>query len=156
MWIFIIGKLAIAGFWLMLSCTNAVSAQALGGHFAVNLDTGNLHLGVDGHVPLADLSPTVQLGIWPSFAHVFIEDGHDVELLGCDVPFEFQLQNSIITPFVAPGLGLAFYGGSTLKLNAIGGMFFEVGHHLRPFTSLALRFVNGTYVDMLAGLLLEL
>src|SRR4051794_22573970 len=96
--------------------TVAAQAQSLGGHFGVNLDTGNLHLGVDGYVPLSALSPRVRISIWPSFAHVFVDDGHDVELLGCDVPFEFQLERSVVTPFVAPGIGLAFYGDTTLKV----------------------------------------
>lgn len=132
----------------------AARAQSVGPHLGVNLDHGNVHLGLSVHVPIVDLSQRVRLGLWPSYAHVFIHEGHDVELLGVDVPFEFRLERSVVTPFVAPGLGLAFYGETTLKLNAIGGAFFDVGHHLRPFTALALRFVRGTYVDLLAGLMI--
>jgi hypothetical protein len=139
---------------LVLGCAPTVArAQSVGPHLGVNLDHGNVHLGLSVHVPIVNLSERVRLGLWPSYAHVFIHEGHDVELLGVDVPFEFRLERSLVTPFVAPGLGLAFYGETTLKLNAIGGAFFDVGHHLRPFTALALRFVRGTYVDLLAGLM---
>lgn len=129
---------------------------AVGPHLGINLDHGNLHLGGDIVIPIAPLSQNVSFGVWPSYAHVFIEDGHDVELLGCDFPFMFKLDNSIVTPFVAPGLGLAFYGDTSLKLNVIGGTFFETNSTVRPFVALALRFIDGTFVDLLGGVLFEL
>jgi hypothetical protein len=128
---------------------------ALGGHLGVNLDHGNVHLGVDGLVPLAELSPRVQLGLWPSFAHVFIHEGHDVELLGVDLSFSFNALSRVATPFVAPGLGLSLGHESTVKLNVLGGVLFDLGP-VKLFSSLALRFVRGTYVDLLAGALFEL
>jgi hypothetical protein len=135
----------------------AASAQVdLGAHAGINLDEGNPHLGVDVVIEVAQLSPNVTLGVWPSYAHVFIENGHDVELLGCDFPFEFKIDDSIITPFAAPGLGLAFYGDESLKLNLIGGMFLEAGGGVRPFADLAIRLINGTFVDLLFGVVFEL
>lgn len=133
------------------------SAQvAVGLHGGINLDHGNLHLGADVVVMLAELSPSVSLGIWPSYAHVFIDDTDDVELFGVDFPFTFEL-DAPVTPYVAPGLGLGFQGGdSFLKLNVIGGVFFEAGGGVRPFVELALRFIDGTYVDLLAGIVFEL
>ena len=130
-------------------------AWAVGGHVGLNLDHGNVHIGGDLHFPLVQLAPSVRFSIWPSIAHVFIEDGHDVELLGMDFPFEFQLQNSIVTPFVGPGLGLAIHEHADLKLNVICGIFLEAGRGVRPFAELALRFINGTYVDFLTGVLFE-
>ncbi len=130
-------------------------AVAIGPHGGVNLDVGSLHLGADLVLELADVSPSVKLAIWPSYAHVFIDDGHDVELFGVDFPFVFPL-DSAVTPFVGPGLGLAFYGDTSLKVNIIGGLFFETGSAVRPFTELAVRLVNGTFVDLLAGVLFEL
>lgn len=130
--------------------------QAIGPHGGVNLDTGNLHLGADFVMPLAELSSGVHLAIWPSYAHVFIDDGHDVELFGCDFPFLFTLDGSVVTPFVGPGLGLAFYGDTSLKVNLIGGVFFETGSPVRPFAELAIRLVDGTFVDLLGGVLFEL
>jgi hypothetical protein len=130
-------------------------AVAIGPHAGVNLDVGSLHLGADLVLELADVSPNVKLAIWPSYAHVFIDDGHDVELFGVDFPFVFPL-DSAVTPFVGPGLGLAFYGDTSLKVNLIGGLFFETGSAVRPFTELAVRLVNGTFVDLLAGVLFEL
>lgn len=129
---------------------------ALGPHGAINLDRGDPHLGFDVVVPLAQLSPSVQLGVWPSYAHVFVDDGHDVELLGCDFPFVFALDGSSVSPFFAPGLGLAFYGDTSLKVNLIGGALFDTGGPVRPFAALAVRLVDGTFVDLLGGVLFEL
>jgi hypothetical protein len=129
---------------------------AIGPHLGINLDHGNLHIGADLLVDIVQLSPSVTLGVWPSYAHVFIEDGHDVELLGCDFPFIFEIDGSILEPFLAPGLGLAFYGDTSLKLNVIGGTFFEASSTVKPFVALALRFIDGTFVDLLGGVLFVL
>jgi len=143
---------------LILAAPPEVQAQrvAVGPHLGINLDHGNLHVGGDVLILLAELSPSVTVGIWPSYAHVFIEDGNDVELLGCDFPFMFKIDNSIFTPFAAPGLGLAFYGDTSLKLNLIGGTFFETNSSVRPFVAMAIRLIDGTFVDLLGGVLFEL
>ena len=134
-----------------------VRAQvAIGPHAGINLDVGSPHLGGDVIVTLSQLSETVSVGVWPSYAHVFIDDGHDVELFGVDFPFMFQLEGGIVTPFAAPGFGLAFYGDTSLKVNLIGGLFLEAGGGVRPFGELAIRLVNGTYVDLLFGVVFEL
>lgn len=128
---------------------------SLGGHLGVNLDHGNVHLGVDALIPIKQITPRAQLALWPNFAHVFIHDYHDVELLGFDVPFIFNHISDVVSPFVAPGLGLSIGDESTVKVNAIGGVFFQLGR-VRPFTAVAVRFVRGTYVDWLAGVLVDL
>ena len=136
---------------------NGARAQvAIGPHVGINLDGGSLHLGADVVVMLTQLSENVSLGVWPSYAHVFIDDGHDVELFGVDFPFMFRVQDSIVTPFAAPGLGLAFYGDTALKVNLIGGLFLEAGNGIRPFGALAVRLVNGTFVDLSFGVVFEL
>jgi hypothetical protein len=142
--------------WLPVNAAHAYTFEA-GGHGGVNLDLhGDLHLGVDLLFPLAQLSPSVQLSLWPSFAHVFIHDAHDVELLGCDFPFQFRLGESIVSPFVGPGLGLAIFGKTPIKLNVIGGIFVDAGRGVRPFAELALRFIEDTYVDLLFGVVFEI
>jgi len=146
----VLAALAIA------SAARAETNVAIGPHLGINLDHGNLHLGGDLLIEVAQLSPSVTLGIWPSYAHVFIEDGHDVELLGCDFPFIFEIDGSIVEPFLAPGLGLAFYGDTSLKLNLIGGTFFETHSSVRPFVAIAIRLIDGTFVDLLGGVLFEL
>jgi hypothetical protein len=128
---------------------------SLGGHLGVNLDHGNVHLGVDALIPIKQITPRTQLSLWPNFAHVFIHDYHDVELLGFDVPFIFNHISDVVSPFVAPGLGLSIGDESTVKVNAIGGVFFQLGR-VRPFTAVAVRLVRGTYVDWLAGVLVDL
>jgi hypothetical protein len=135
---------------------NRVQAWAAGGHLGLNLDEGDIHIGGDLLFPIAELSPNVRLSVWPSVAYVFVHDGHDVLLLGADLPFEFLLRDSIVSPFVGPGLGLAINDQAQLKLNVIGGLFINTNAGVRPFGELALRFVRGTYVDLLFGVLFEL
>ena len=130
-------------------------AWAGGGHLGINLDEGNIHLGGDLLFPLVDVSPDVRLSIWPSAAFVFVHDGHDVILFGGDLPFEFRLANTIVAPFVGPGLGLSIQREVNLKLNVVGGIFIDPASGVRLFTELALRFVRGTYVDLLFGVLFE-
>jgi hypothetical protein len=127
----------------------------LGAHLGVGLDNGSIHLGGDGYFPIAKLSPAVQLAIWPSAAFV-INDGPDGVLLCADFPFEFEIENSIVAPFVGPGLGVGIFNGdAVVKLNIVGGLFIDTGT-VRPFAELALRFIDGTFVDLLAGVLVEL
>lgn len=141
-----------------LVCAAAPSrayAFELGAHVGVGLDAGSVHLGGDGLFPIAELSPSVRLSIWPSAAFV-INDGPDGLLLGADFPFEFEIANSIVSPFVGPGLGVGIFNSdAVVKLNIIGGVFIDAGS-VRPFAELALRFIDGTYVDLLAGVLFEL
>ena len=134
---------------------NTAHAFAVGGHVGLNLDHGDVHLGVDLLFPLTDLSPSVQLALWPSFAHVF-RSGHDVELLGVDLPFFFRIENTPLIPFVGPGLGLAINDDVNLKLNVITGAFLETSSPVRPFGELALRFINGVFVDLLFGVVVDL
>ena len=140
--------------WIPSSTAHAL---AVGGHVGLNLDHGDVHLGADLLIPLTEVSPSVQLALWPSFAHVFRGGGaHDVELLGVDLPFFFRIENTPLTPFVGPGLGLAIYDVVSLKLNVITGAFLETNSPVRPFGELALRFINGVFVDLLFGVVVEL
>jgi hypothetical protein len=132
-----------------------VSAFEAGAHVGVGLDTGSIHLGGDLLFPIADVSPTVRLSIWPSAAFV-INDGSDGVLLGADFPFEFGIADSIVSPFVGPGIGVSIFGDdAAVKLNVVGGLFIGTGS-VRPFAELALRFIHGQYVDLLVGVLIEL
>jgi hypothetical protein len=132
----------------------ALAWQA-GGHVGVGLDTGSLHLGGDLLFPLVRASSSVQLSIWPSVAFI-ITDGPEGVLLGGDFPFEFLIADSIVRPFVGPGVGVSIFDEhAQVKLNVVGGLFIDAGA-VRPFAELALRFIQGTYVDLLAGVLFEL
>lgn len=144
--------LLCASAWLP---SHTAHAFAVGGHAGLNLDRGDVHIGADLLIPLAEVSPAVQLALWPSFAHVFRE-GHDVELLGADLPFLFPMDGVPLTPFVGPGLGLAIYEDVSLKLNVITGAFLETRSPVRPFGELALRFIRGVFVDLLFGVVIEL
>jgi hypothetical protein len=145
-----------AGVWLQSGSARAFSGLSLGGHLGINLDRADFHVGFDMLLPMVDLTPTVQWALWPSLAHVFVRHGHDVELLGLDAPFLFNLASVPIVPFVGPGFGLAVYDQVSLKLNVIGGLFFNPAGRVRPFGELAIRFIDGTFVDALFGVLIEL
>jgi hypothetical protein len=146
-----------AGVWLESSSpARALEGISLGGHLGLNLDRGDFHIGFDIVIPVVDLSPMVQWVVWPSIAHVFVRHGHDVELFGVDGPFVFNLARVPITPFVGPGLGLAVYEDVSLKFNVIGGLFVETHSPVRPFGEIAIRFIAGTFVDALFGVVIEL
>jgi hypothetical protein len=146
-----------AGVWVESSgSAHALDGISLGGHLGINLDRADFHVGFDVVIPAVDLSPMVQWAVWPSIAHVFVRHGHDVELFGVDGPFVFNLRNVPITPFVGPGFGLAVYEDVSLKFNVIGGLFVETHSPVRPFGTIALRFIDGTFVDALFGVVVEL
>lgn len=149
------GWAALALFCVWLHSGSA-HALAVGGHVGLNLDRGDVHLGADVVIPVATLTPNLQLALWPSFAHVFAWKNHDVELFGLDAPFVFRVGSAPVLPFVGPGMGLAIYGDVSVKFNVIGGAFFDTGGPVRPFGEMALRFINGTFVDLLFGAVVEL
>lgn len=142
---------------LYLAPSIARADVAVGGHFGVNLDAGHPMLGGDVRVDVAEISPRVRLDVWGAYTHVFLEDQPDVNMLEVDVPFLFRVNTDVVTPYAAPGLGLSFYAGDpTLKLNIIGGCLFHVGERFEPFAQLAIRMIDGTYVDLIGGLLVRL
>ena len=144
---------------LLLVAASPASAQqdvAIGPHGAINLDQGHPHIGFDVLVHVSQIAPDVRFGIWPNYAHVFIEDGRDVELISCDFPFEFDIDGTIITPYAAPGAAISISGDADFRINLIGGMFFEASAEVRPFTHLAIRLVDGVWVDLVAGVLFVL
>jgi len=142
-----------AGLWLT---PTAVQAFSLGGHGGFNLDRGDLHIGFDIMFPVLTVAPRVEWVLWPSFAHVVVWDGHDVELPGFDMAFFFKLRHVPIAPFVGSGFGLAIYDQVTPKFNMITGAMFTPPGRVRPFGQIAVRFIRGTFVDALFGVLFEL
>ena len=127
-----------------------------GGHFGVGLDDGSPMLGADFMVDVLHLSSRVTMAVWPAYSHVFFEDALDVNILDVNIPFQIHMRRPVARPFAGPGMGIAFSGGdSTLKLNLNGGCFFHVSDRFEPFTSLTVRMIQGTYVDLLVGLLVR-
>lgn len=126
----------------------------VGAHFGVNLDAAHPMLGVDFLVDLVDISSRVRLGLWPKYTHVFIEDWDDVDMVALDVPFQFLTNNVHVRPYAAPGLGVAFEDGHAyVKLNLIGGCAFPISDRFEPYTHLAIRLIDGTFVDWSVGIL---
>ena len=143
--------LLCAGVWLHCGTARAFS---IGGHLGLNLNQGDIHLGVDLLFPVVELAPSCELALWPSIAHVF-KPGHDVELLGLDIPFMFKPTVPIV-PFVGPGFGVAIYEKVSLKFNVVGGVIFNPEGRVKPFGEIALRFIDGEFVDALFGVLVEI
>jgi hypothetical protein len=147
---------------LLLALTGAAEAQdaphrfGAGGHFGIGLDDGTPMLGADFLVDVLNLSERATMSLWPRYTHVFIEDAIDPNLLELHVPFQFHMPRPVVRPYAAPGLGLAFGGGTSLKLNLVGGCFFRVNDRFEPFTQLVVRLINGTYVDLQVGMLVRL
>ncbi len=145
--------------WFCSLLTTAASARAdvaPGGHFGVNLDGGHPIVGADLRIDVHELSSRVRLDVWAGYSHVFIEDGRDVNLIEADLPFLIQVRTPVVIPYAGPGLGVSLSGDTTLKLNLLGGCLFQVGERFEPFVQLAIRMIQGTYVDLLGGLLVRL
>ncbi len=153
--------LALAGLMALLPGSARAQEQegvptlrfGAGGHFGVGLDDGTPLLGADFFVDVLHLSSRVTMAVWPSYSHVFVEDGLDANILDVSLPFQIHMRRPIARPFAAPGLGLVFADGSELKLNLTGGCFFHVTEHIEPFTAITVRMIHETYVDLLVGLL---
>jgi hypothetical protein len=144
-----------AALCLLLPIREAQADVGVGPHLGVNLENGDLHLGADVVIDIAQISPSVKLAVWPSYAHIFRDDADDGDLFAVDFPFVFAIDGSIVSPYVGPGLALSIFDDARLRLDVIGGMFFAAGP-VRPFTGLALRFIDDTNVDLLIGVLFEL
>jgi hypothetical protein len=146
----------------LLVATASASAQdsqphrfGAGGHFGIGLDDGSPMLGGDFLVDVLQLSDRVTMSLWPRYTHVFLEDALDVNLLELHVPFQFHMPRPVVRPYAAPGLGLAFGGGTSLKLNLVGGCLFRINDRFEPYTQLVVRMINGTYVDLQVGMLVR-
>ena len=126
---------------------------AAGAHFGINLDRGHPQLGADVFVPLLDLSDAVSLAIWPAYTHVFLHEQRDVELIEGNLVVSFATRLPTIRPYAGGGLGLSFHHDTSLKLNMLGGARFAVHPRVVPFVQLAIRTINGTFVDAAAGVL---
>jgi hypothetical protein len=124
----------------------------------VNFDYDDAFIGLEGRCDVADVSSNVILQINPSFSYYFT-DVIDVFNFSLNLPFEFQINDSVLRPMVAPGIGLWHFsnGGSEtdLTLNLIGGLLFYLGP-VEPFVQLRIYIGDGSGAELMGGLLFRL
>ncbi|HEX7478076.1 MAG TPA: hypothetical protein VF331_09740 [Polyangiales bacterium] len=138
---------------------SAAAEASLGPHLGVNFDWGELFLGGEARVDLADLSPEVKLQLDPYLSLALFGHGSAIDL-GCNVPFQFMIHDSSVRPFAAPGLAIIHYSGghasdTQLYLNMIGGVLFDLGS-VDPFVQLKVMVPHGSMAELMGGVLFKL
>ncbi len=150
---------AMLGLLLWPAATAHAERNTLGPHLGYNFDGDVLFLGAEGRFDVANIDSSAIVQLNPSFSLYFT---HDVNVLNFsfNVPFEFQIHDSVLRPFVAPGLGIfanvGHGGGTDVKFNLIGGLLFHLQSPLEPFVQLRLGLGGGVSTELMAGLLFRL
>ena len=155
-------SLLISATALSLLLLPATGAQAerntLGPHLGFNFDADRPFVGAEGRFDVAAIGQNVNVQLNPSASIYFV---HNVNLFdfSFNVPFEFKIQDSVLRPFAAPGLGFFAWtggrGGVDVKLNLIGGLLFHL-QALEPFIQLRLAIGGGATAELMGGLLFRL
>jgi hypothetical protein len=152
--------LVFAALLLLLPVSSAhAERNTLGPHLGFNFDMDDLFLGVEGRFDVANIDQSVIVQLNPSFSLYFT---HNVNLFNFafNVPFEFQIHDSVLRPFAAPGIGIYTAtgrgSGTDVKLNLIGGLLFHLQAPLEPYVQLRLAVGGGATAELMAGLLFRL
>jgi hypothetical protein len=156
------GHLAITACIVAGALLSAAPVRAdratLGPHFGVNFDFDDAFLGLEGRIDIADLGSSVILQINPSFSYYFT-DNIDVFNFSLNFPFEFKIDDSVLRPMVAPGIGIwHFSNGNSeteLALNLIGGLLFYLDV-VEPFVQLRVYVGDGSGAELMGGVLFRL
>lgn len=140
---------------LALPATAHAERATIGPHLGINFDGDALLLGVESRIDLGNAGRSVIVQLNPSFSYYFF-DNVDIFNFSLNVPFEFVIQDSVLRPFAAPGLGLFFgEGDSELKLNLIGGLLFHLDV-VEPFVQIRAAVIDGSTVDLMGGALFRI
>lgn len=134
--------------------------NTIGPHLGVNLDIDDPFIGVEGRIDMTTLSHDVIVQLNPSFSFYFIDGAGGLFNLSVNVPFEFRIHDSILRPFVAPGLGLWHwsYGNRSdtdLTLNILGGLLFDLAP-VEPFVQLRVALGDGSFAELMGGVLFRI
>lgn len=142
--------------------------SSIGPHLGVNFDGDDFYLGLQGRVGVYEITPTVLLDLYPSASYYFVGNRgpYDWTLLNFsfDVPFEFVIENSVLRPYAAPGLGIWYASFDTpvgsdsnidLSLNLVGGLLFALGG-VEPFFELRILIDGGASAELRGGVLFVL
>jgi hypothetical protein len=136
--------------------------STLGPHVGFNLDWDDVLLGLEGRFDIASLGrATLQLN--PTFSYYFDDrDDDDATFnFSLNMPFEFRVSDSVLRPFIAPGLGVLHWSRDNaddhtdLKLNVIGGLLFYLAP-VELFVQLKVAIGDGAEVELIGGLLFQL
>jgi hypothetical protein len=155
-------QLAIVAVFACAALCFAAPARAdrstLGPHFGVNFDFDDAFIGLEGRFDVADVGSSAVLQINPSFSYYFT-DNVDVFNFSLNFPFEFQINDSVLRPMAAPGIGLwHFSNGSSeteVVLNLIGGLLFYLDG-VEPFVQLRVYLGDGSGAELMGGVLFRL
>lgn len=152
-----IAALAVAG---ALLCAAPARADriTLGPHFGVNFDFDDAFLGLEARFDVADVGSSAILQINPSFSYYFT-DNSDVFNFSLNLPFEFQINDSVLRPMVAPGIGIWHVSNGNsdteITLNLIGGLLFYLDP-VEPFVQLRVYLGDGSGAELMGGVLFRL
>ena len=153
--------LAAAGM-VVLPLTAHAKRSTLGPHVGINLDWDTALLGLEGRFDIVGVgSATLQLN--PTFSYYFDDDDNNLAIFNfsLNLPFEFKIGDSVLRPFVGPGLGVLHFSrdnvddDTDLKLNLLGGLLF----YLDPvdlFVQCKFAIGDGTEAEIIGGLLFHL
>jgi hypothetical protein len=152
-----IAAIVVAGA-LSLAAPARADRVTLGPHLGVNFDFDDAFLGLEARFDVADVGSSAVLQINPSFSY-YLTDNIDVFNFSLNLPFEFQIDDSVLRPMVAPGIGIWHYsnGGSEteITLNLIGGLLFFLDP-VEPFIQLRVYLGDGSGAELMAGVLFRL
>jgi hypothetical protein len=146
---------------LLLPLLCAPSARAerntLGPHLGYNFDGDVPFVGAEGRFDVANIGSSAIVQLNPSIS-LYIH--HEVTFnFAFNVPFEFQIHDSVLRPFAAPGIGIYHStnrnSGTDVRLNLIGGLLFHL-QALEPFVQLRFVLGGGVAAELMAGLLFRL
>jgi hypothetical protein len=156
---FVLGLSLFGIFYLPVA---ARAESSLGPHVGINLDWDAALLGLEARVDMVGAGPaTLQLN--PTFSYYFDDDDDDdaVFNFSLNFPFEFKVRDSVLRPFIAPGLGLMIFtrdnfdDDTDLKLNLIGGLLFDLSP-VELFVQLKVAIGDSTEAEIVGGLLFQL
>jgi hypothetical protein len=154
--------LAAAGL-LALPLPAQAKRSTLGPHVGINLDWDTALLGLEGRFDLVTVGRSAMLQLNPTFSYYFDDDDNTLAIFNfsLNLPFEFQIGDSVLRPFFAPGFGLLFFSrdnvddDTDLKLNLLGGLLF----YLDPvdlFVQCKVAIGDSTEAEIVGGLLFHL
>lgn len=138
--------------------------SSIGPHLGVNFDGDDVYLGLQGRVGVAEITSSVLLQLYPSASYYFTDNNVTVLNFSFDVPFEFVIENSMLRPYAAPGLGIWYVHWDTpvrsnsdidLSLNLLGGLLFALGS-VEPFFELRIIIDHGADAELRGGVVFVL
>ena len=138
----------------------ASAEVGLGPHLGYNFDWDEPVIGGELRADIARVSRSVQLQIDPTLSLAFLGANTVVFDISLNLPFQFEINDSVLRPYLAPGLAFLHSSGhwgsdSNLFLNLIGGLLFDFGK-VDPFVQLKIMIPHGSLVELVGGVLFEL